>query len=683
MDPLAEKHRREFDELRSSRTRLLKMGTVAVALMLIGFFLLFGPESSHVSGEITDARRELLQIDSDWADEMLAQHDNFSGWLDRHGLSLERALFARVSLKILLSAVSLADTSPGGNPGFFRRAYISLHLAFVRVLFIVVAGFRLWVFVTLLAFLWSSKRFHVYQGKDLLGETGNGRMFYSGIRVGLDEIDDRGVPSFQVTGLACPAAVSPTQARTSAIGKVLSHFGSLNETNAALAGIILAHNEYPAFVATREESALLGKAFADSQLPRYVPDLLVNVLELHREYSEDRGIRGAAPKVLATLPASDGAPVSPDVYAAQVQHALHRVVTPMLRKELGTLSAKQVATAALAMEAGKVLTYAREANRWVRRSSFHQLNARAVLHSVAAFHSEYTLLEREEIRRSLVYASRSSVFAPVRFPTNLSARASALRQWTEVLLSCPHELQSSADEIELFGLVSELHQRWSQRFIDSVLTAPPQGFEDVFLTTSNLLFMPVYRLLEQFHMILEPTALKRLEELVTVVYQKQKIHSLTLDASRDSGEGTVVEGYTGERFLGPLGSHDIAQIAERHGLRVDEVRAWSVIRVILNSQAWLARRVGDYSVPLSSLIFAVFEPLGGGFDLNAKGLMGRKAMVPLRTSKLSDRFGRGWQRHFIEVQRATMAETKEDFERRLNDIEDRPSDIGEDGSAAG
>jgi hypothetical protein len=45
-------------------------------------------------------------------------------------------------------------------------------------------------------------------------------------------------------------------------------------------------------------------------------------------------------------------------------------------------------------------------------------------------------------------------------------------------------------------------------------------------------------------------------------------------------------------------------------------------------------------------------------------------MVPLRGSKLSERWGAEWNVRFTVVERATMAETPEDYGKLLQGIED-------------
>ncbi len=60
-----------------------------------------------------------------------------------------------------------------------------------------------------------------YEGRDLLGQMGNGRLFYSGARAGLFKMADNGAPDVQVRGLACPPEASQEAVLSSSLFKVL------------------------------------------------------------------------------------------------------------------------------------------------------------------------------------------------------------------------------------------------------------------------------------------------------------------------------------------------------------------------------------------------------------------------------------------------------------------------------
>ena len=95
------------------------------------------------------------------------------------------------------------------------------------------------------------------------------------------------------------------------------------------------------------------------------------------------------------------------------------------------------------------------------------------------------------------------------------------------------------------------------------------------------------------------------------------------------------------------------------------------MRVVLSSYGWLARRVGDYSVPDTSLIFSVFSGAQPATDRNAIGLIGKSAMIPLRGSRFKEGWGTAWGATFNPVNSVVMAETRSDFESLLQGIDRR------------
>jgi hypothetical protein len=68
-------------------------------------------------------------------------------------------------------------------------------------------------------------------------------------------------------------------------------------------------------------------------------------------------------------------------------------------------------------------------------------------------------------------------------------------------------------------------------------------------------------------------------------------------------------------------------------MRREDLSDWLALKVVLSSYGWLASRVGDYSVPETSTIFAVFKPENQLEGVNSLGLLGKSGMVPVRGSR--------------------------------------------------
>jgi hypothetical protein len=106
----------------------------------------------------------------------------------------------------------------------------------------------------------------------------------------------------------------------------------------------------------------------------------------------------------------------------------------------------------------------------------------------------------------------------------------------------------------------------------------------------------------------------------------------------------------------PTPIQDRALLAD-HGLSPEDAVLWQSLRTVLASQSWLARRVGDYTVPDQAIIFGIF--------VRDELRRGSPAMVALRASRFEELLGPRWAQHFTPIGRATMAETRADYERRL------------------
>ncbi len=663
---LAEQQQQELSRLKRGRGRLFKLFLYILGISILLFAIFTGREDAPIGNTRLDiSRRELLSSGSAWASQFVENQYTFREWILNHGIASELRIFDSISSSLFSSAAGLGEGGGDGAINFFVQALLSLHFAFLRVSFLIIASFRLWIVIGLGAVLYSIRSFKVHTGRDILGETGNGRFFYSGIRVHLDDATIDGAPRMLVTGLACPEIASASNVKASDLGRVLSHFGAENNTTLALGGIVTHYKSYPGYVAPREEIVLLDGMYKGAPLLDTAAFSLMNALELHKEYSEGRGLQGEKDLSIFESPVQVGEKLSAEDYAALQQRALHRALTQSQRKEIATLSSVEVATAVLALEAGKVLAYGKEGGRWVRRSNFPQLSARAMLHSIPTFSDEYEFDRRTLIRRAIIYGSRSSVFAPVRFPLDLSDATRALRQWIEVLMACPHELSTVTDEVEMFGIISEANKAWENIFFERITTNAPEIVEGIFSTPGNLCFVPVRSVLSLLKSVVPRSTISRLEELVAVVSQKQKLQFMSADVGEGTLEGSPA-GSAHERFAPPLSFGDMRTLAQLHGVSDLEVRDWSSLRVILTTFGWLARRVGDYSVPTSSLIFGIFK----NEPHNREKIFGVPGMVPFRGTRFAARLGKSWYTRFATVGSATMAESKEDYDKKLQGIED-------------
>lgn len=643
---------------RASGARLVAKLVLIGAMMVLSVVFLV-VVLHHLNGGETETELLLSRLSrtgEPWAQDLVADVEHYRAWIHDHGVMTELQIFDDAS-GFLLRSVLTVDTSP--DESFFTSLYISAHEGMMRFLFLTIASMRLWVVAFLLAFYLGYRSLRPYHGTDILGQTGNGRLFYSGARGGLDDLSASGAPDVLVRGLACPQEVPRAQAQASKLWRTLGSFSAQSRTNESLIAIILKYGQTAPFVARVEEEGVLAKAYNGAPLAEYVDEALRVVLELHAAYA---GGDSSSPINSQALKAG----MNEKEYAAVLRGGLNRVVLPEFRELIGQLPAREVATFVLALESGKVLAHSFEGGKWIRKSNFPQLSARAVLHSVLAYPEEYAFEARHRIRHALVYASRSSSFAAVRMPQGMEAGAWALRQWAEVLLACPHEICDVIDEVELVGLARAAHQIWEEEVLPRVSSIVPEMTTTCYVSMSNLFFVPVSTLVTLLRKTLDSAQLSRLTELSATVSAKQRAKY----EAAHQGEDTGLAARTFDRVFAPLSDQEVAALAETHGIPADEVREWSTMRNILASHGWLARRVGDYTVPESSVIFSVFKAPAGYPAANPLGLFGKSALVPLRGGKFSELWGQMWDARFQAFSRATMSESREDFDKLMRGIKE-------------
>ncbi len=656
--------------LRTSKRRRVIRGIAQLAwgLVISLFAALFVSHLNRSSSNSLDRDRaqvqqDLLSIQQPWVEGFASRWEQYREWLGRHGVRQEADLFDSLSTLVIQSAVSSnAASMPADEVGLLGRIYLAFHTGSVRVLFLVFASARLCIVSALVAFFFGITGMNPYSKEDALGQMGNGRMFYSGARAGLERLAPNGAPDVQVRGFACPQFSTTAEAHASAVWRVLKKYDAVNSTNEFLTRIIIKNGATAAYVAVPEEDDLLRSAFAGDTLELNTAHLLDAALALHTHY---RASADTGDDESYDLPESDEALTSAD-FARLTSKSLHKVLSSPMRAEIASISPHEIATAILALESGKILAHSFEGGRWVRKSNFPHLSARAVLHSVVEYPKDYSYEQRARIRRALIYAARKSAFAPVRMPTDMTDDCWVLRQWMEVLLACPHELSAVTDEVELVGIVRESHHAWCAEFFESGTVLTPDISAHSYSTPTDLLFLPVVKVVKLLRKVVPSSRISRMHYLLDRVRTKQQLQMLD---SHDSDSGPI-EQLSFDRVHTPPTEVEVATIAATHGMPPEDLSDWLALKVILSSYGWLASRVGDYSVPETSTIFAVFKPENPLEGVNSLGLLGKPGMVPVRGSKLAPRWGRQWANRFVYVRKVTMAETVDDYEKLLKGIED-------------
>ena len=674
----------DFNELRRKlKQRSYKPLLLVLVVLLLIIFYLFHSFSYDTAESFQSLRAETYQLSESWGASLVEFYDNSQEWFKNHGIKQEAETFQALSRVVFSMARYLGDSESAillTLSGCFLRAFLTLA-------FIVIACWRLAFTIIVFFALKSFYKIRPYYADDLLGQTGNGRVYYSGIRAGLDNLDVTGAPDVLVPGLACLKRCSEKELQQSDLIKVLQRHHVDNKTNRALASIIVAYDSYPAYVACAGEEDELAATFSGSSLAKNAASVLEIALNLYEKLKFSNGKHNisfsnqfvtdgelsvaddpnALPKKSADLPMistmSSKRKISFDENIANIQQSFYRVLTTQQVFDLISIRPEAIATALLAIEAGKPLGIDPAGGTFVRSTNFQQLGARAALHSVPEYPREYKSLERNMIRQALIYGLRKSVFGAVYFPLNISNQSLALRQWVEVALACPHELERVTDEVQLFGISYELHNNWQNTFFEEIACSNLDIVGEGIVTDLNMFFVPLTGVLGIFDKVIDIEGKVILKNLIRKVDTWQHLQA---QKKCSPDETPVIADY--ERIPKALSPNEISTIVSLHDIPATRVAEWSYLRYILYHYSWLARRVGDSTVPESCVVYCAARSDNPADGANEYGFIGRNGMVPLRITRLQENWGNRWKTHFRQCHTPAIANTPEQFEMIMQGV---------------
>ncbi len=613
------------------------------AIILVGYIFI----SRILHADKIDPASVLLAKTSLVEVETLQEY--YSAWLSNNISEGTAASYDGIS-KGIISVLPVVP--PTGDLVF--KGWVGFVKGMLRVSFMVLAWWKFWLLAVAGMVFWSMRSFQVWFGKDILGQQTNGRLFYSGIRADLKKISKQGAPDVQTPGLACAKMVSVSEAQRSPIGRVLARHKAVNQTTLKLAATILAYPKWPAFIAARGESGLLEAAYEGASLPAHaalVLDAALTLRATYREYSgqieqlTDQAENRSIPENLNS-----------EQYVQELKYAFNRVLPTSWKLAMAEISPAELAAVVLSNEAGKVMAYKEEGPRLVRGSVFPQLCARAILHSIPDYSSEFSYDERNNIRQSIIYGSRKSVFGPVKFLTDLSPQTRAARQWMELLMACPHELEEVADEVELYGILCTTHDDWFKSFFDELMISSPTDLTDI-ISHSTMMYVPFKRVMSYFRKTVDREKLDRLHILARSVSDRQQ---LAIAEGMATGT-TKVPDYL--KIFAPITDSEIAKMVKQHNLNPDDVKDWSALRLVLNYYSWLGRRVGDSTVPDNSVILLAARRQKYDTEMPTLTSECHIGMVALRATKLIDKWGSLWSKKFDSVMTVTAVDDMQEYEK--------------------
>lgn len=601
---------------RGSQTLMWLLGAFTVTIIFCNLYFSLLSRSSRVELSLSAPVTE-------WEHDYLLRVEELHASIEKRGSIFEQLVFTSV-VNLLNESVHATAVATGTESiSLGTRFWVGVHYAIMNVFYLFFWWFRFWLLFVVGSCVWMFYNFKPYTDPDFLGQMGNGRMYFSGLRARLGKVSRRGAPEFQVRGVTCLPEVSAKEAEESTLVRSLESFGAKNETTFALARMLLADPSIPAYVGERGVSE---EAIAQNDVPsliKHVTQVVGVALEVHR-----------------ALKTGNHYCLDLDDDAKFLRKGFRRVLTRKLTKALSNITSAEIATAILAFEAGKIMTFEKEAGYWLRRSQFPQLNGRAILHSVASYAQEFQADQRDLIRQSLIFSERNGIHAPVQFPVGLSEEVLALRQWIELLWSLPFGLEEGADATEAFGIIYEINRSWILHTVKAVAQGETFFVSGSYIGHDDLLFVPFSNVLTLLSRITEREAVERLS---TLIEKRQK------QVAAD--EGKLPDGVT------PCSLADLRLLPEKvsksltkeMGIPEGDVTQWSVLRNVLQYFSWLGFRVGDRTVPDGSVITCTVK-LVDAFDVSSEPqFLQADKLVPLRGGRIKEVVGSAWEENIPHV----------------------------------
>jgi hypothetical protein len=640
---------------------------------------------------------------SEKGNRLLNRHRELLQFLHDHGTQAEEALYLDFTSSSIAAAAMASDQKNSNkqtelnekelgisyvvsmDTDFFVSIYYQLLFFQIQLLFIVAASWRFWLLGTLGGAVWGTFQLQEHRGRDILGVLSNGRLFFSGIIVGLKKVTKKGEPDVHVPGLACLPKASPQEIAKSPFILLLNQFKALNKTNRSLVSFVISVPDLPSFLSSIGTEPIVERTYSHIPLYRHAYYMLERALSLHAMYKQRATQGGAMDGELGissgSIPGREGR-IEVEDYADFLVNCFHRVLTPKLRTAFSEWSPHEVAAFVLAMYAGRHLTYDKEVgDRWSVVSTFPELNARAAIQSVTEYGDEFPYDRRSMIRRALIYSTRSATFEINRFPAEMNDETLAGRQIGELLLTPPHRLAVVADEVELFGLAREAYQSWKKQIIAAFAGSEAMKLkEGAFLSPSgDVIFLSVHKILALSREVLPKHVFDRSMELVDKIGE-ERLRCIKSKEDVAPHLSLIPELLTRAEFNELIRGHEISE---------EDLKDWLSLRYMLRNFSALAQRVGDKANGPSQIIYLVRErvkvfrtndeeqPLKKVSEYN-----GGCGVVPLRVSMLNEELGEAWKHGLVQPKRIHVPGNRREFDALLqstNNSNEKKSNSFEDG----
>lgn len=625
--------------------------TLFFLLCLLSYFVISVAliEGEQISLNLDNSRAALALKSFVWTGDLIETFNEKHEWLKNYGLRLEISIFEKIGTIIFDSAQTLDFQLD--QVGFILAFVAELHFAMVKISFITLSTWRVWIAFGLFGFVLAKIRLKPYFATNLLGLSGSGRIYDSSILISNIKTKN---PSNKIFPSFTSASTKSYEAiRKSNLYKMLQPYEAINRSNIELIGIILFHDAV--LVPSTSPDSTLDTYDLNISLQDYAEVWIKRCLELHVEYQNSESKQYTKGEVTDTRFSVDNK-INVDLrlrFSETVRMSIDRVLSPKLKSELININTSVIATLVLTQVAAKALTLEKQGARWNSTSIHPELTARSLLHSLSFLSVEYSSQERKLLRQALVLSSRRGLFAQTRMPSDLTEECKSLRAWSELLLAAPNKLETHANSLELFVLIDEIHERWKNYLLMLNKSSISPSSSEKFLSCSEFVYIPVSILERIFSKLVQPRELDRLTMLYSVSDQSTALRGG--EPSRDMQQQLLI------------GVLKIKALSRQHNIDEDSLLRWSVYRLILHSFGWLAGKVEQVIIPESFLVYGrVPSELrsvtqnGTKTDSNSVHIQRDNVFAVLRLSRFRDLFGRIRLKILQKIENVDLFESKEE-----------------------
>ncbi len=667
--------RKQTDEDLSARWRVKR----TVFLCFLGFIVaryLIIP-TTETPSKINAARLEQSNTEETesqdlWIEDTKVLVTTRIQWLKSSPLVLfpgTSSIYEKIARSLDLSFNLAGEEEPNESDLFFSISEIPTWWnrmvvgAILRSTFVVLAFWPLWV-LGLVAGIFLMK----YQNKKRPNNTILGVCdralgpFYSGIYGPYRPNNKISGTEMSCPGLACPKLSPKEEAEKHPLKVVLNKFNAESETNFELVRVILAHKDFPHFVA--EENSIHGDdsekdldasdrvsktGFISNEkgtLLDGVSNGLPAILEAHliaKNYIEALKKNGLTIDELeSNYPAHVNSLKKASSGISKVAQILLNSLTPARIWAISQLQPNAIASAYLAIEAGKALVYKRINDSFTTVSLYPHLQARAVIQSITSYHFEYDGDTRLIIRQAILSCRRHGDFGRSFLPIRMTAESRAIRDWLEIMYSEDEKKEEISNLVELDAHMDDIHINYKTRFLQRIKTNyaedPVKQNHKLWmgLVYKSVLLVPLDDLINTALHGLNDTRLERILKLLNLTKKYQ--NRISTSARLPGFKRQAMEADKG----GDENDEIIRIIKNRNGGKKNYDR-WLIVRRMLTRYNWLSTRIGDESVPVVGVLHGILKLTQP--DLTKRNLS-MEVIVPLRERRFNEILGKNFQNTF-------------------------------------